>query len=112
MESQQLHQNPPIFQMPYPPYQMSPMYAPPGAQSQFTQYPQYVGTHLNTPSPESGNSFPDSSSAKSNMTSTNQHVRPPPILTSPNDFLNWVKIYKIRISVILFRQQQEKPYVR
>ena len=79
--------------MPYPPYQMSPMYAPPGAQSQFTQYPQYVGTHLNTPSPESGNSFPDSSSAKSNMTSTNQHVRPPPILTSPNDFLNWVKIY-------------------
>ncbi|PTN19869.1 gag protein [Saccharomyces cerevisiae] len=79
--------------MPYPPYQMSPMYVPPRPQSQFTQYSPSVGTRLNTPSPESGNSFTDSSSAKSNMTSTNKYARPPLTLTSFNDFLNWVIIY-------------------
>ncbi|CAI4038727.1 hypothetical protein SMKI_06G0730 [Saccharomyces mikatae IFO 1815] len=79
--------------MPYPPYQMTPMYVPSKSNSQFTQYLPPDGTHRNTSSPESENSFTDSSSAKSNMTSTNNYVRPPPILTSPNDFLSWVKTY-------------------
>jgi hypothetical protein len=79
--------------IPYTPYQMSPMYFPPGPHSQFPQYPSSVGTPLSTPSPESGNTFTDSSSADSDMTSTKKYVRPPPMLTSPNDFLNWVKTY-------------------
>ncbi|QHB07829.1 hypothetical protein SCEN_D06130 [Saccharomyces cerevisiae] len=79
--------------IPYTPYQMSPMYFPPGPQSQFPQYPSSVGTPLSTPSPESGNTFTDSSSADSDMTSTKKYVRPPPMLTSPNDFPNWVKTY-------------------
>ena len=79
--------------MPYTPYQMSPMYFPPGTQSQFPQYPPSVGTPLSTPSPESDNTFTNSSSADSDVASTNKYVRPPPSLTSPNDFLNWVKIY-------------------
>ncbi|MCT6795208.1 hypothetical protein KJY74_25655, partial [Klebsiella pneumoniae subsp. pneumoniae] len=62
--------------IPYTPYQMSPMYFPPGPQSQFPQYPSSVGTPLSTPSPESGNTFTDSSSADSDMTSTKKYVRP------------------------------------
>ena len=81
------------YMMPYTPYQMSPMYYPPGSQHQYPQYTPYVGTPLSTPSPESGDKPTGPPSTKSNMTPVNESVKPPPILTSPDEFLNWVQYY-------------------
>lgn len=81
------------YMMPYTPYQMSPMYYPPGPQHQYPQYTPYDGTPLSTPSPESGDKPTGPPSTKSNMTPVNESVKPPPILTSPDEFLNWVQYY-------------------
>lgn len=81
------------YMMPYTPYQMSPMYYPPGSQQQYPQYTSGVGTPLSTPSPESSNTPTGPPSAKSNMTPVNKSVRPPPFLTSSSEFLIWVRNY-------------------
>ncbi|SCW04209.1 LAFE_0H08460g1_2 [Lachancea fermentati] len=81
------------YTMPYTPYQMSPMYYPPGPQPQYTQYTPTAGTSLSATPPEPGNTLTKPPSTKSDMTPVNKSVRPPPILTSSNDFLNWIRTY-------------------
>lgn len=79
--------------MPYSPYPTPLMYLPSDIPTLLPHSPPSLGSPFSDQVPECDETSEHSHTTPSDKPSIYENIRPPPILTSANDFQNWVKFY-------------------